>query len=163
MEVEPPLGNRPVLGRHRCSGGGGWTGLRRPVERIGDQRRDGAEVQRRQVQHARREDLRLPPGEEGHAHGRTRVGLDETWDHWAYHLQVLEAAPALMELKSWLLGAGGLRGGRNQVLGWRRCGGGGALGGRLHGACEHLDYLLEGRGVSLDEGGGERIGVDGFR
>ncbi|CAL9109804.1 unnamed protein product, partial [Musa acuminata var. zebrina] len=163
MQVEPPLGDRPVLGRHRRGGRRRrriW--LRRPVEGIWDQRRDRAKGQRRQVQHAGGEDLRLPPRGEGRrAHRGVGVGTDEGGDQRTYHLQVLEAAAALVELESRLLGAGGPRGGWDRVLGRRRRGAGRVLGDRLGGARQHLDYLLEGTSVGLDEGGGVRIGVDG--
>ena len=81
------------------------------------------------------------------------------------HLEVLQAAPPLVQLERRLLRPAG-RPARRLAA---------AVGcccpccrrrvvlGRLLGAGEHLDDLLERGGVGLDEGGGERGGVDGAR
>jgi hypothetical protein len=121
---------------------------RRAVEGVGDERRDGApERQGREVEHARRQHIRrLGPRGCGGGHRQRRD-----------HLEILEPAPALVELEGRLLGPA--RRARlvvvvaalGELLGRRR---------RRVGAGEHLDHLLEGGGVGLDEGGGERRGVD---
>jgi hypothetical protein len=116
----------------------------RPVEGVGQQRRDGApERQGREVEHAGRQRLRRRRGRR-HRHRQRRD-----------HLEVALADPALVELEGRLLGPAAVRVGV-------------ALGGlvgrrRRVGAGEPLDDLLEAGGVGLHEGGGEGRGVDDAR
>jgi hypothetical protein len=152
VEVEPLLGDGTVLG---------GRGLLGPRQRR--QRRDGApQRQRREVQHARRQNLEparreSPRGEpvaRGAAGGEGGGGREQR----AEHLEALHAAPPLVELESRLLGPRGrgsrlLRGRRRRLRpARRRCRRG------LRRASEDLDHLLEGGGVRLDEGGGEGVG-----
>lgn len=139
--------------------------MRWSVEGVGDQRCDGAKSQRREVQHAGGQDLwHLVSGRRERlavAHGGAGVGAQQGRYQRADHLEILEAAASLVELESRLLwGGGGLGDWRRRkwVLG-RRCGRRYVLRGSLGGAGQHLDHLLEGGGISLDEGGGVRIGI----
>lgn len=145
MEEEPLVSDRRALGGVPA---GGRRGGR--VEGVARERRDGAELEGREVEDARREDLRrLGPRRRRRAHGQRRD-----------HLEVLEAAPPLVQLEGRLLGPARPVARRLAVAcvgcrGRRR----GVLGGLL-GAGEHLDDLLEGVGVGLHEGRGERGGLD---
>jgi hypothetical protein len=120
---------------------------RRPVEGVGQQRRDGAtERQGREVEHAGRQHLRrrLP-------RRRPRQRRD--------HLEVVLADPALVELEGRLLGPDAAA-----VVVVVAVGLGGLLGRRRRvGAGEPLDDLLEAGRVGLHEGGGEGRGVDDAR
>ncbi|PKA54582.1 hypothetical protein AXF42_Ash000417 [Apostasia shenzhenica] len=116
VQVKPFLGNRQLLCHRRFR----RPGIRRPAERVGDQRGNGAEGVRRRA------------GIGFHSDGR---------DHGADHLQVLHAAPALVKLERRLPGP------RRPRLRWQgglRCGD--------SSAGEHLNDLLEGGAVGLDEG-----------
>lgn len=133
MQVEPLLGDGTGVGRHPRSG----IRVQQPVEGIRGQRGDGAESQRREVQHARRLDLRR-------SLMRRERGRFQRADR-------LEVAAALVQLESPPLGAGDGFGGRRQSATALRRG--------LGGAGEQLHHLLEGRGVGLDEGGGAWSGL----
>lgn len=144
----------------------GTSIIRRPgsIKRVGYQRRHGTENKRREIENARRQDLGLPRRE-------PRIGRSEDGDQ-GIDLQVLQGVPALVELEPGLLLLGHGFDGWDVSLGrWLhgRCGGVGfrrGLLGGLRGSSEHLDYLLEGVGVGLDEGGRVRVGGfgsgDGF-
>lgn len=142
MKIESLLFNCPIL-RHRIHV---TVRIGSAIKRVGYERRDGAERKRRKVKNTRRENLRRPGA------GRARVpgGVDQTRSQGA-DLEVFEAVPALVELGGGLIfpWAG---------LHWRnRASDGFGSGGGVCGAGEHLDYLFEGGGVGLDEGG--RVGV----
>ena len=155
MQVEALLFNGLLLGGLVQMGGPG------SVERVGYERRDGAEDEGGEIENARGENLGLPGGETGGG----GVDGDERVD-----LEVLERVSPLVELEPGLgfhrrdvgggpgdrvgsVGGSGLGGGDGG-------GGGGSLLSGFRGAGEHLDDLLEGGGVGLDEGG--RVWVGGF-
>lgn len=139
MQVKPFLCNCLLLCQSRliCSRG-------RSVKRVRDQRRNRAEIESREIQQARRQDLWLP-------RRKPRVATAAVLEprHQRTDIEVLETASPLMELESWLLGP--CFDGWDCSFGWRVCRFRALFGG-FRGACEHLNYLLEGRGVCLDEG-----------
>jgi hypothetical protein len=155
VEEEAPLGDGRALGLL-----GGRRRRRRAVEGVAGERRHRAERQGREVQHARRQDLRRRPPRR-----RRRRAHRQRRDH----LQVLQAAPPLVQLERRLLGPAARSAAARLGTGAAAVGGSGCprrrrvVVGRLLGAGEHLDDLLERGGVGLDEGGGERGGVDGAR
>ncbi|URE47432.1 hypothetical protein MUK42_32888 [Musa troglodytarum] len=130
---------------------------------VGDQRRHRTKHERREVQHAGRQDLRLLPGREaGGANGGSGAGVEECRNKRVQTLEVFEAVPPLVELKNRSFGAGSL-GGRSHRY-FRGCGvRGGCSGGGLGRAREHLDDLLEGGGVGVDEGRRARIRIARLR
>lgn len=157
VEEEAPLGDGRALGLL-----GGRRRRRRAVEGVAGERRHRAQRQGREVQHARRQDLRRRPPRR-----RRRRAHRQRRDH----LQVLQAAPPLVQLERRLLGPAARSAAGRLGPGATAAGGSGSgcprrrrvVVGRLLGAGEHLDDLLERGGVGLDEGGGERGGVDGAR
>jgi hypothetical protein len=160
VEEEAPLGDGGALGLL-----GGRRRRRRAVEGVAGERRHRAEREGREVQHARRQDLRRRPPRRRRR--RRRRAHRQRRDH----LQVLQAAPPLVQLERRLLGPAARSAAGRLGAGATAVGGSGSgcprrrrvVVGRLLGAGEHLDDLLERGGVGLDEGGGERGGVDGAR
>lgn len=141
MQVKPFFLNRIFLFLHV------QTGLRGPVERVGYERGDRAEGERREIENTRGQDL-VGPGQPG-----VQAGVQQRADLEA----LVEAVPPLVEFGRWLfLGPGSDRG--DGVLG--------RVGFGVGGSGEHLDDLFEGEGVGLYEGGRVRaVGLgsgDGF-
>lgn len=133
MQEEPLFRNRLLLRRSVHHGR-----RRRPVERVGYERGNGAQRERREIEKTGRENLGItdvPRREPGSGSKPRRVDDAKV---------VLERVPALVELRGF-----GFRGGFDWGNGVRVSGFGGSG--------EHLDDLFEGGGICLDEGC--RVGV----
>lgn len=120
----------------------------RSAEGVGNERRDGADDQRREIQHTGRVDFGVVSGGETGSN-RGKNGID---------LEVTKGISTLIELEIGVWTLGDRFDGRDMRFG-RRIGCRNLLGG-FGRSGEHLDNLFEGGRIGLDESG--RVWVCGF-